>query len=58
LRQALGDPFTVTVADPSFAKARRMKPRFGDCGRGARLFETTGIWRDVADEAQPILDMW
>src|SRR5215208_6870096 len=58
LRQALGDPFTVTVADPAFAKGAADRGRASAIAAAARrLFETIGIWSDVADEAQPILDM-
>src|SRR6476660_6678742 len=58
LRQALGDPFRVTVADPSFAKGAANEGRASAIAAAARrLFETIGIWSHVADEAQPILDM-
>src|SRR5436309_3077353 len=58
LRQALGDPFRVTVADPSFAKGAANEGRASAIAAAARrLFETIGIWSDVEDQAQPILDM-
>src|SRR5260221_2105981 len=58
LRQALGDPFRVTVADPSFAKGAANEGRASAIAAAARrLFQTIGIWSEVADEAQPILDM-
>src|SRR6516162_6618364 len=58
LRQALGDPFAVAVADPGLGATH------GDDERASaivasvrRLFETIGVWQRVADDAQPILDM-
>ena len=58
LRQGLGDPFTVTVADPALAHARSKDPRASAIAAAARrLFETIGVWDAVAADAQPILDM-
>ena len=58
LRQALGDPFRVTVADPAFAKGAADQGRASAIAAAARrLFETIGVWSEVADQAQPILDM-
>jgi 2-octaprenyl-6-methoxyphenol hydroxylase len=58
LRQGLGDPFTVTVADPALAHARSKDPRASAIAAAARrLFEAIGVWGAVADNAQPILDM-
>ncbi|HTL63843.1 MAG TPA: ubiquinone biosynthesis hydroxylase [Pseudolabrys sp.] len=58
LRQGLGDPFTVTVADPALAHARSKDPRASAIAAAARrLFEAIGVWGAVADKAQPILDM-
>src|SRR5262245_51622801 len=58
LRQALGDPFKVIVADPAFGKPIRDEGRASAIVAAARrLFETIGVWNEVADEAQPILDM-
>ena len=58
LRQGLGDPFTVTVADPALAHARSKDPRASAIAAAARrLFEAIGVWDAVADNAQPILDM-
>jgi len=59
LRQALGDRFGVTVADPGLGRGAAA----GDERASAivasvrRLFETLGVWQRVADDAQPILDM-
>src|SRR5215510_2704714 len=58
LRQALGDPFRVLVADPAFAKTGGDRGRASAIAAAARrLFETIGVWGEVANEAQPILDM-
>src|SRR6476660_1320736 len=58
LRQGLGDPFTVTVADPALAHARSQDPRASAIAAAARrLFEAIGVWGAVTDHAQPILDM-
>lgn len=58
LRQGLGDPFTVTVADPALAHARSKDPRASAIAAAARrLFEAIGVWDAVAENAQPILDM-
>ena len=58
LRQALGATFTVTVADPALAHARSRDPRASAIAAAARrLFEAIGVWDDVAENAQPILDM-
>ena len=58
LRQGLGDPFTVTVADPALAHARSKDPRASAIAAAARrLFEAIEVWDAVAENAQPILDM-
>lgn len=58
LRQGLGDPFTVMVADPALAHARSKDPRASAIAAAARrLFEAIGVWDAVAANAQPILDM-
>jgi len=58
LRQALGDTFKVTVADPALAAAASKDPRASAIAAAARrLFEAVGVWDAVADKAQPILDM-
>src|SRR6478609_6348560 len=58
LRQGLGDPFAVTVADPALAHARSKDPRASAIAAAARrLFEAIGVWDAVAEDAQPILDM-
>jgi len=58
LRQGLGDPFTVTVADPALAHARSKDPRASAIAAAARrLFEAIEVWDAVAENAQPILVM-
>ena len=58
LRQGLGDPFKVTVADPALGKSHTGDARASAIAAAARrLFETIGVWDKVADGAQPILDM-
>ena len=58
LRQGLGDPFKVTVADPALGKSHAGDARASAIAAAARrLFETIGVWDKVADGAQPILDM-
>ncbi len=58
LRQALGDSFSVTVADPALAASTSNDGRATAIAAAARrLFETIGVWEQVAGKAQPILDM-
>ena len=58
LRQALGDGFSVTVADPALGKTHTGDARASAIAAAARrLFEAIGVWEAVASEAQPILDM-
>jgi 2-octaprenyl-6-methoxyphenol hydroxylase len=58
LRQALGPSFAVTVADPALGVSHADDERASAIVAAARrLFETLGVWEDVSDEAQPILDM-
>lgn len=58
LRQALGDSFTVTVADPALASVPSKDPRATAIAAAARrLFEAIEVWDAVAPGAQPILDM-
>ena len=58
LRQALGENFAVTIADPAFARGHTADTRASAIAAAARrLFQTIGVWEQVADEAQPILDM-
>ena len=58
LREALGESFAVTIADPAFARERAVDTRASAIAAAARrLFQTIGVWERVAGEAQPILDM-
>ena len=58
LRQALGEGFTVTVADPSLRHVPSKDPRATAIAAAARrLFEAIGVWDAVAGQAQPMLDM-
>ncbi len=58
LRQALGESFTVAVADPSLGATHADDERASAIVASVRrLFDTLGVWHRVADEAQPILDM-
>ncbi len=58
LRQALGDRFAVTLADPDLAKHGGNDLRASAIAAAPRrMFEALGVWSAVADEAQPILDM-
>jgi len=58
LRQGLGPEIPVIVADPAFAvrpsRDQRASAIVAAC---RRLFETLGVWGEVAPNAQPILDM-
>jgi 2-octaprenyl-6-methoxyphenol hydroxylase len=58
LRSALGDTFSVTVADPALQNDKSKDPRASAIAAAARrLFEAIGVWDEVADQAQSILDM-
>lgn len=60
LKHGLGETATVIVCDPAFS---REPTGAGDLRASAvaagarRMFEVLGVWRRVAAEAQPILDM-
>ena len=58
LRQGLGPSVSVTVADPMLGRSHDGDERASAIVAAARrLFETLGVWENVADGAQPILDM-
>jgi 2-octaprenyl-6-methoxyphenol hydroxylase len=58
LREALGEEFAVTVADPSLAHETSRDPRASAIAAAARrLFEAIGVWQAVEADAQPMLDM-
>src|SRR5215204_2850130 len=57
LRQALGPKFSVVVADPALDAPTADERATAIAAAARRLFETIGVWDDIADRAQPILDM-
>jgi len=57
LRQALGGPYAVAVADPALGRALSDVRASAIVAAARRLFETIGVWDAVAGEAQPIVDM-
>lgn len=57
LRQALGESFAVTVADPALARTPQDARAYAVAAAARRLMETVGVWSAVEPEAQPILDM-
>jgi len=58
LRQGLGGDVAVIVADPALSTRPSRDPRATAIVAACRrLFETLGVWGEIADTAQPILDM-
>jgi 2-octaprenyl-6-methoxyphenol hydroxylase len=58
LRQGLGTEVPILVADPAFGGRPSRDPRATAIVAACRrLFDAIGVWQDVADETQPILDM-
>jgi 2-octaprenyl-6-methoxyphenol hydroxylase len=58
LRQGLGPELPIIVADPALGTRPSRDPRATAIVAACRrLFETIGVWGDVASGAQPILDM-
>ncbi|WP_024576813.1 MULTISPECIES: ubiquinone biosynthesis hydroxylase [unclassified Afipia] len=58
LRQGLGPDVPIVVADPAFAMRPSRDPRASAIVAACRrLFEVVGVWDQVAESAQPILDM-
>jgi 2-octaprenyl-6-methoxyphenol hydroxylase len=58
LRQGLGPDLPVIVADPALATRPSPDPRATAIVAACRrLFETIGVWNEVSDGVQPILDM-
>lgn len=58
LRQSLGAGVAVIVADPALSTWPSRDPRATAIVAACRrLFETLGVWGEIADTAQPILDM-
>jgi 2-octaprenyl-6-methoxyphenol hydroxylase len=58
LRQALGPGLSIAVADPALGNSHAGDERASAIVAAARrLFEALGVWQDVTEQAQPILDM-
>jgi 2-octaprenyl-6-methoxyphenol hydroxylase len=58
LRQGFGSEISIIVADPALAVRPSRDPRATAIVAACRrLFETIGVWNEVADKSQPILDM-
>ena len=58
LRKALGSSFAVTLADPALVANYAKDERASAIVAGVRrLYPAIGVWDDVAEQAQPILDM-
>src|SRR6202035_2681729 len=58
LRQGLGAEVPIVVADPALGVRRSRDPRATAIVAACRrLFGAIGVWKDVADGVQPILDM-
>jgi 2-octaprenyl-6-methoxyphenol hydroxylase len=57
LRQALGDRFAVTIADPVFGRPVADARASAIAAAARRLFEALGVWDAVAARAEPMLDM-
>ena len=58
LRQGLGTDSPVIVADPALAvRPSRDSRATAIVAACRRLFEAIGVWGDIADTTQPILDM-
>ena len=58
LKQGLGAEVPVIVADPALGTRPSRDPRASAIVAACRkLFDVLGVWGDVADQAQPILDM-
>ena len=57
LKQGLGAAIRVRVADPAWGRVRNSGRATAIAAGPQRMFETLGVWRDVAAGAQPILTM-
>jgi 2-octaprenyl-6-methoxyphenol hydroxylase len=57
LRQALGENFAVTLADPELGESGGDVRASAIAAAPRRMFAALGAWDAVAGEAQPILDM-
>src|ERR1700758_1504718 len=58
LRQGLGADVPIIVADPALASRPSRDPRATAIVAACRrLFEAIGVWDEIAEKTQPILDM-
>src|SRR5690349_10886768 len=57
LRQALGEPFRVAVADPALGRPVEDARASAIVAAARRMFEALGVWDAVAARAEPMLDM-
>jgi 2-octaprenyl-6-methoxyphenol hydroxylase len=58
LKAELGGNFDVVVVDPAIGATHSRDARASAIAAGARrFFERLGVWQEVADHTQPILDM-
>jgi len=57
LRQGLGAPCSVMVADPALDRDVSDPRASAIVAAARRLFQAIGVWERVAEEAQPVLDM-
>jgi 2-octaprenyl-6-methoxyphenol hydroxylase len=57
LRSALGEIFKIAVTDPALARRPADTRASAIVAAARRLFETIGVWKSVAADAQPVLDM-
>jgi 2-octaprenyl-6-methoxyphenol hydroxylase len=57
LRQGSDGFFQVTVADPALDRTKDDLRASAIAAAARRLFETIGVWQQIEDGAQPILDM-
>jgi len=58
LRQGLGAEVPIIVADPALATRPSRDPRATAIVAACRrLFDVIGVWNEIAEHAQPILDM-
>ena len=58
LRQGLGPDLPIIVADPALGTRPSRDPRATAIVAACRrLFEALGVWKEVADGVQPIMDM-
>ena len=57
LKQGLGPAIRVRVADPAWGRVRKSGRATAIAAGPQRMFETLGVWQDVAAGAQPILTM-